>query len=194
MHRAPPVPVPVGLVGCRALLAYEGPARELLARLKYRNERAGLAWLVAGLVALVQPTDHPVAVTWAPTTVERRRTRGFDQAEQLARRVARRLDLPALRLLDRQPGPPQTGRTHAERRSSGPHFRATTGPRRRAPPGPLLLVDDVVTTGTTLAAAASALSSAGFGPVIGLAAGYTAPPNWSAAAPERAVRAPSVVI
>ena len=112
----------------------------------------------------------------------RRGDRGFDQAEQLARRVARRLGLPCPSLLRRRPGSPQTGRSHTERQRDGPQFHVVDGPGRRAPPGPVLLVDDVITTGATLGAAAAALSSAGFSPVVGLAAAYTAPPAWASGA------------
>jgi predicted amidophosphoribosyltransferase len=176
--------VPAGLLACRALLAYEGPARLVVTRLKYRNARSSLAWLAEGMAGLVQPRDGPVAVTWAPTTSTRRRARGFDQAEVLARRLASRLRLPCVDLLIRLPGPPQTGRSHLERRV-GPRFAAQrSGLRRvrRSGPGAVLLVDDVITTGATMSAAASALHCAGVGPVIGLAAAHPAPPTWSAPA------------
>lgn len=176
MHCSPPVPVPSGLCACRALLAYEGPARELVARLKYRNARTSLAWLAEGMASLVRPHDAAVAVTWAPTTAVRRRARGFDQAELLARRLGARLGLPCPELLVRLPGPPQTGRSHLERRV-GPCFQVRRSARRRPGTGALLLVDDVITTGATMSAAAHALHAAGLGPVIGLAVAHPAPPS-----------------
>jgi len=180
MRRSPPVPIPSGLATCRALLAYDGAARELIARLKYRNARSALGWLTEGMASLVQPHDSPVAVTWAPTTPCRCRARGFDQAELLARHLAARLRLPCPALLARVPGPAQTGRSHAERRT-GPQFRLT---RRawRSQTGTILLVDDVITTGATMAAAGTTLAAAGLGPIVGLAAAHPAPPGWSAIA------------
>jgi ComF family protein len=153
-----------------ALLAYEGVGRELVARLKYHNARAVVTRLAASMGALVADRPQPfAAVTWAPTTRERRRARGFDQAELLARGVARALGLPATALLRRANGPSQTGRPAAERRL-GPVFHVRRG---RPVPERVLLVDDVVTTGATLSAAARALRAAGATTVVGLAAART---------------------
>jgi predicted amidophosphoribosyltransferase len=158
-----------------ALLAYDGPARRLLSRLKYANERAALRGLATALAGAAPPGAG--VVTWVPTTTARRRERGFDQAELLARAVARRLRLPCRPLLRRAPGPPQTGRSRAERRAAPPAFTA-----RRPAAGPVLLVDDVVTTGASAAAAARTLRRAGAPRVLLLAAART-PPPWTASVP-----------
>ena len=166
VHPPPPPPVPPPLAELHALLAYEGPARELVARLKYRNVRAAAGWLAAGMAELVDPAGIDV-VTWAPTTALRRGHRGFDQAELLARRIAAAWGRPCRSLLHRGPGPPQTGRTAVER-SRGPSFL----PRGTVPGWRVALVDDVVTTGATLGAAGRALRAAGAGSLVGLAAAH----------------------
>ena len=125
-----------------------------MARFKYRNARSSLGFLARALAALA-PSIPFDAVTWAPTTAARRRRRGFDQAELLARAVASNLRVPARSLLVRRPGPIQTGQSLAARRS-GPAF----GPSRPAPPR-VLLVDDVITSGATVSAAARSLREAG---------------------------------
>jgi ComF family protein len=155
LRPAPSLPTPPGLDRCTAVLAYEGAGRELLARLKYRNARSALRWLAAQMAASVDASTVDV-VTWVPTTPARRRERGFDQAELLARAVARRLQLPCRALLRRRPGPAQTGRNARERRT-GPVLERRAG----ITPGRVLLVDDVVTTGTTAAVAARALRAGG---------------------------------
>src|SRR5262245_61659858 len=107
MRRAPALPAPPHVDRCVALLSYDGAARELVARLKYRNARASVTWLAGLMAALV---DEPVdLVTWAPTTPSRRRDRGFDQAELLARAIAPRLGVPCRSVLKRGNGAPQTG-------------------------------------------------------------------------------------
>jgi len=87
-----------------AIIAYEGVGRELLARLKYRDARQAVAPLADAVAARVSAgridtsfigTSFIDTVTWIPTTDRRRRERGFDQAELLARAVARRLGRPS---------------------------------------------------------------------------------------------------
>jgi ComF family protein len=148
------------LRSCTGLLAYDGPARQLIVGIKYRNARALVGRLGRRLAQQVASLDFQV-VTWAPTSAERRRERGFDQAELLARAVARSSGRPCRRLLDRAPGAPQTGRSGVERRM-GPRFSA--GP---CPGAAVLVVDDVTTTGSTLAAAATVLLEAGAASVDG---------------------------
>lgn len=168
LERAPALPVPLGVDRCAAVLAYDGAGRELVARLKYRNARSTIRWLAAHMSALVDATDVDV-VTWVPTTGDRRRRRGFDQAELLARAIARHLHRPCRRLLARGAGPPQTGRILLDRRA-GPVLAARP---QRTPPARVLLVDDVITTGTTISVAARTLRAAGIGHVSAVAAART---------------------
>jgi len=171
LRAAPPLPPPPHVDRCLALLAFEGPGADLVAGLKYRNERAPLAGLGQALAVRAAAVGGGVAtaVTWIPTTPAHRRDRGFDHAQLLARQVARALRLPLRRLLVRDAGPPQTGRRRAER-LAGPRMR----PARRAS-GLVLAVDDVVTTGATASAAAAALRLAGAGEVWVLAAARRPP-------------------
>jgi len=147
--------------GVHAAVPYTGRARAVILGLKYRNRRQVVRHL-AGLVVnrIVANGDHRGfdVVTWSPTTEARRRDRGFDQGELIARYVARQLGVPCRRLLERDArrGPAQTGRSRSDR-LEGPGFSA----RPRLDGRRVLVVDDVVTTGATLRASAAALTSAG---------------------------------
>jgi len=158
---APSLPVPPGLVSCRAVLGYDDAVRHAVTSLKNRGERSLVSRLADGLAALVPEVDD-LFVTWAPTGGTRRRHRGFDQAELLARAVARRRSLPVGGLLRRLGGPAQAGRSAADRWGN-PSYSARRVPRR-----PILLIDDVSTTGATLSAAATVLRRAGATEVHGL--------------------------
>jgi ComF family protein len=101
-------------------------------------------------------------VTWVPLHWRRRRARGFDQAQLLAREVARKLGLaPARGALRRvRDTAPQSGLGGAERRRN---LRNAFAARRWRLRGArrLILVDDVWTTGSTLAECARTLRRAG---------------------------------
>ena len=159
-----------------AAAPYEDPFRRAISELKF-GRREVLAPLLASPAALAfrrAPRDAeagtagppPAAVVPVPLPCWRGMRRGFNQAELLARQVARRLGLPLARgVLGKRRRPPQTsvppGRRRANARGA---FRVRRLPLELAG-RPLLLVDDVFTTGSTVSAAARCLVKAGAGPV-----------------------------
>ena len=159
-----------------AAAPYEGVFQKAVVELKFRR-REVLADLLAGPAIRAfrtAPRDSgaatgglpPVAAVPVPVPFWRGRRRGFNQAELLARPVARALGIPVRRgLLRRRARPPQTlVSPSARRRNVRGAFRAGRLPGELAG-RPLLLVDDVFTTGSTVEAAARALVRAGSGPV-----------------------------
>jgi predicted amidophosphoribosyltransferase len=167
LPRAPSLPLPAGVGACVALYEY-GAARPLVTSLKNGDRRDLVAWLADRLASTWTPPFGAV-VTWAPTGAARRRRRGFDQAELLARAVARRWAVPCAPLLRRMPGPAQAGQAGRDRRAN-PRFVARAEVPRR-----VVVVDDVATTGATLAAAAAALRAAGAAQVDALVAARARP-------------------
>jgi predicted amidophosphoribosyltransferase len=145
-----------------APLAHDGTARLLVAALKFRG-RLPVADLMAAQIAATSPPGllaPPAMLVPVPAVAARRRARGFDQAERLARALARRTGLPWRRAL-RRPGrgARQLGASRAARLAPGRvEVEMVAGV---AAPARAVLVDDVHTTGATLRAAAAALRAAG---------------------------------
>lgn len=152
----------------RAAADYAGALREAILALK-RGERAYLDPLAALLAPLVPLGSVLVPVT---TTPRRAAERGFDQARELARRIAVRRDGVCADVL-RKHGGAQHGRRRGERLMARGRFAVRTG--ARVPPSALLL-DDVVTTGATLRDAARLLAAAGCD-VLGAVVVARTPPN-----------------
>jgi predicted amidophosphoribosyltransferase len=174
------VPAIEGVDWCAALLAYRGAGRELVARAKFRNQRAGLAWLGRGMAEVVRESgNEPALLTWAPADPGHVRSRGFDHGELLAKHVARALGVPRVALLERTPGLVLTGLSAGDR-AGGPPIAPRRLPSRAAVPlcgATVLVVDDVVTTGATLRRAAAALRSIGAARVLAVTAAHTPAPT-----------------
>ena len=148
------------VAGVWAPVAYEGPARDVVAALKFRG-----AWRVADAMAAAVVASAPTGwlggvLVPAPLHPARLRTRGFNQAEMLASAIGRRGALPVAPLLLRSGSRgTQMGRGRGERlrRVAG---SVAMAPGARVPPR-VVLVDDVVTTGATLAACRDVVLAAG---------------------------------
>ncbi len=101
-------------------------------------------------------------LTWVPLSPKRRRKRGYDQAELLARELAQRLELPVECLLDKvRDAPAQSGLKGESARRANVLGAYDLRPGAQAAGKRILLVDDVVTTGTTLSECARVLRTAG---------------------------------
>jgi len=174
LHEPPGVPLglpaamPPGVLQLEWCAMYSGPVRAALHAFKYGGERrlarplaAALAdrWRVAGRGGEV--------VAWVPVHPSRRRERGFDQAEQLARSMAAILDLPAAPLLQRrQRTTAQHALGQAERAANTVDaFVAVPGFSGRYGGAWVVVVDDILTTGATLAGCAAALLEGGAGAI-----------------------------
>jgi predicted amidophosphoribosyltransferase len=126
--------------------------------LKFRGALAVADPMAALMVAAAPVERLRGALVPVPLHPARRRRRGFNQAERLARALSRRTGLPVADCLVRGgQNLRQVGRDRPAR-LAGP---AGTVSARGRVPARAVLVDDVATTGATLAACAAALRAAG---------------------------------
>jgi ComF family protein len=149
-----------------AALVYAFPADRLLQQLKYGGRLALADWAAATLAASVEAAlarrtlnARPDRVVALPLAVARQRERGFNQAREIASRIAAVTALPlAMPLARIGSGPPQAALSWSQRARNVRGAFAVTGEVRGAS---IALVDDVMTTGATLAEAARTLRRAG---------------------------------
>lgn len=166
-----PSDVPLPLVQLEWCAPYGGVVRDALHALKYRGE-----------LRLAGPLGAAAAARWreasiggdafvhVPVHPARRATRGYDQAELLARAAAAALGRPAVAALRRDRATAPQYELGRDQRASNVEAAFVVDPawapviRGRW----VVLVDDVVTTGATLVACAEALLDAGAAAVSAL--------------------------
>lgn len=144
----------------RAALAYTFPVDAALKALKFRRQLHYVP-AFAGLLETLLSETFAAADALVPVPLHRWRhaTRGFNQARELCRPLARRSGLPIVANARRtRRTRPQAGLDAAARRRNLKHAFAISGRLRCRHP---LIVDDVMTTGETCRHLAYALLEAG---------------------------------
>lgn len=157
------------LTGVRIAYVFEGPLRHALHQLKYHRRRRVARPL--GTLMASRLHTHPLpcdALVPVPLHQKRLKERGFNQAELLAREVARVTGFPLIAgpLVRLRATKQQALLDVAERIENVADAFAWKGP---APPARVVLVDDVLTTGATVNACAAALRAGGAREVYALA-------------------------
>jgi ComF family protein len=146
----------------RAVLRYEEPTITLIHRMKYDGYFA-LADPLSRLLAGGWPewTTPPEIIVPIPLHSRRRRHRGFNQSELLARPLAglKGIALNCVALQRTRDTAPQVGLGPQERESNV--YGAFKAEPQHVRDRHVLMIDDVLTTGATMSAAAEALLAAG---------------------------------
>ena len=165
---APDAGVALGdaLVLAQSAFAYAGPMRRALAALKY----SGASRLAPMLARAATPSlrtllaiSGPAALVPVPVHAERRRERGYNQAELIARALG-----PSHAILERVR--PTTKQHRLDRSARLANMRGAFRVASNASvPSVAVLVDDIITTTATLEACASVLREAGVEAVYGFA-------------------------
>jgi len=158
----------------RACFAYEFPVDRMVQALKYRHRLGVAGFFADALLALGVPAESAVLLPM-PLHVQRLRERGFNQAVEIARPLARAWALPMMlagvtRTMD---AAPQASLPWQERQANvRGAFRCDESFAGRT----VIVVDDVMTTGATLGELARTLKRRGAARVENLVVARTPPP------------------
>lgn len=155
-----------------AALKYRGAVADAMRAFKFRQKQSYADWFAAQLVPLLEDKMNcwkPDCVTFAPISFWRMHTRGYNQAELLAKRIAEAVSLPCINTLRKRPFVgKQSKRKNAEARWQNvanaflPRLVDLTGLS-------VLFVDDIITTGATVSAACGVLRAMGAAHIYALA-------------------------
>ena len=184
---------PVALRCARSAVWLDPAARHAVHALKYGGLPRIAVDLAAAMARVSLPNAGAAVLVPVPLAPRRRRARGYNQSECLARHLAQRWRRPMAQLLVRtRDTATQTALTPAARlanvagafqmRNGEWGMRKGTLPEHSAFPIPhstFVLVDDVFTTGATLAAAARALQDAGALSIMAVTFGRAVIPDFT---------------
>lgn len=159
------------LDACFAAVAYEYPWSGCIASFKYAGQPGwarSLALMLARAPGVAQALADCDMLIPMPLSAQRIGQRGFNQAHELAKRLAPRKTRCNMLLRIRDTAPQeQLGKAERARNMLGA-FMAEPSALAALQGRQLLLLDDVMTSGASMTAAATALKQAGAASVVGL--------------------------
>lgn len=140
--------------------AYGGTAKDLLHAFKFERAEAACTTVATLATEALPFLPENTVITHVPTATSRKRQRGYDQAELMAKELARIVGRRHMNLLvrhgqTRQVGAKRTARTQQLQDA----YRVKYGLIVKGMD--IVIVDDITTTGATIEAAAAALKAAG---------------------------------
>jgi len=156
-----------------AAFEYAFPVDRMVQALKYQYRLSMAPFFAGALLRSTLPLDNAILLPM-PLHVQRLRERGFNQAVEIARPLARAWRLPMeLTAVQRMRNvPPQAGLAWGERLSNMRNVFSARSPLTGLN---VIVVDDVMTTGASLQALAAELKRAGAARVMNLVVARTPP-------------------
>ena len=148
---------------------YEEPVRDAILRFKFHGMQSYAKqfaqWMAVWVRDKLEGTYD--LISWVPCSRQRRWSRGFDQAELLAKALAEELGAGAVCTLKKIKHNPKQSKTDsvARRRANVLGVYCAVEPERFCGKR-ILLVDDVLTTGATLSECGKVLRMAGSGDLV----------------------------
>lgn len=169
--------VPQTRPGTVALLPFnDASVRSTIHEAKYHGSERAFSLLGSALADYLRDADdiratrlNLVTLVPVPLGKERLKERGFNQAEEVAKRTVRELEIKietSMLIRTRETTSQVSLPRHEREKNMRGAFKAT---RRADPAYTYILIDDVITTGATLQSAIDALKDAGAEHIIPLA-------------------------
>ncbi|WP_411676745.1 ComF family protein [Caproicibacter sp.] len=150
-------------IPCAVLYSYEDQVRDSIIRFKFYGEKSNAEFYADQLSELIGSRMNASSfdvVTAVPISRERKKGRGYNQSELIARKIAEKLNLPYRECLEKIRDNPEQHllpRTERMKNVKG-IYRAD---KDLAAGNSILLIDDIVTTGSTLCECAGVLLESG---------------------------------
>lgn len=150
-------------IKCAALYAYRGVVRDSIVDFKFNGRREYAVFYAERLAEQIPRSFSGVrfdAVSAVPISAARKKKRGYNQSELIAKPLAKRLGVPYGEFLVKTGDNPEQHFLGKEQRAANVRgvYRARGESARDKS---VLLVDDIVTTGATLSECARVLYGAG---------------------------------
>ncbi len=161
---------PLPLAWCEAWGEYRGSLEKVLHALKFERHDFLDDVLASLLEETLRDREFDV-VLGVPMHAAKERKRGYNQAELLARALARRIEVPCDMLLTRRREIAAQSLLPKQARAANVRGAFHASPRAKGQS--ILIVDDICTTGETLRACAKALIRAGASRVCAVAVAKT---------------------
>jgi competence protein ComFC len=144
--------------GCKytACYEFEGPVRRLVHRYKYDGERYLDEKIAQAMKNTCEERNITAqAIAYVPLHRIKKRKRGYDQSERIAKKLSALTGVPHIGALERTKN--TVSQTHLTREQRMENVRGVFRVKRSVDGLEILLVDDVLTTGSTAAECARTL-------------------------------------
>lgn len=153
---------------CHSVFRYKDNVASVIKQYKF-SEKIHYARSMGILLAdmLQERQMYADVITWAPVSSKRKRKRGYDQGQELAKIVGQQMGIPVKRLLKKVRHNAAQAMIHddAARKANVKNVYAV--PKSAKVAGKrILLLDDVITSGATLAECSKTLRAAGAQTII----------------------------
>lgn len=150
-------------IPCAVLYPYTGSVRESILRFKFEGEKWNADYYAERLAAQILEQFKGNAfdmITSVPLSGKRKKERGYNQSELIARRISERLRVPYAECLSKTADNAEQHRLRRnERKSNVKGAYQALGAEIRGQR--ILMIDDIMTTGATLSECATVLFKAG---------------------------------